>query len=301
MTTSERRDLDGIILIDKPGLLTSNAVLQQAKRLFGARKAGHTGSLDPLATGMLPLCFGEATKFAQYGLDADKCYAVTALFGITTDTGDAQGAVLKEVKPCVLSEKEMEDILPEFRGESLQIPPMYSALKHQGKKLYEFARAGINIERNPRPITIYDLDLVDINQAQAQFIVRCSKGTYIRTLIEDIGARLGFGAHVVALRRLYTAGFEEQPMYTLEQLTALTATERDACLLPVDYLLQSFAKVIVSDYELTHLYQGRAIKTELHGNQGLVRLYDTQQGFHGLAEVEEHSGLLKPKRLMVAT
>ncbi|HVT63069.1 MAG TPA: tRNA pseudouridine(55) synthase TruB, partial [Legionellaceae bacterium] len=220
------RPIQGIILINKPSLLSSNTVLQHIKRLFFAAKAGHMGSLDPLATGMLPICFGDATKFAQYGLEADKCYRVTARFGITTTTGDAQGEMVSVHTDISLLAHELQAIIPSFEGESLQIPPMYSALKHQGKKLYELARAGIEIERQARSITIYHIELIRLESPYAEFKVHCSKGTYIRTLIEDIGRRLGMGAHVTQLHRVFTAGFERERMYSVEELQAFTQEER---------------------------------------------------------------------------
>ena len=293
-----KTDINGILLIDKPGLLSSNAVLQQAKRLFTARKTGHMGSLDPLATGMLPVCFGEATKFAQYGLDADKCYAVTALFGMTTNTGDAQGEILTTTANVQLSRDTLLQTIQRFLGDSLQLPPMFSALKHQGKKLYEFARAGIEIERQSRPITIHQFDLVQLDNPSAQFLVRCSKGTYIRTLVEDVGLALGCGAHVTQLRRVYTTGFEDQPMYLLDDLHRLSSTERMTCLLPVDYMLRHVPIVVLNADDLYALYQGRAIAYKSLLPAGQVRVYDDQQQFQGLAEYDPPAAVLQPKRLM---
>lgn len=289
-------DIHGILLIDKPSLLSSNTVLQTVKRLLSARKAGHMGCLDPLATGMLPICFGEATKFAQRGLDADKCYLVQAHFGITTTTGDAQGEVVKRREERILSQAELLEQLPNFEGDSLQIPPMYSALKYQGKKLYELARAGQEVERQPRPITIHQISLSRFAYPRAAFQVRCSKGTYIRTLIEDLGKALGVGAHVTQLHRLYTAGFEQYRMYSLEECAALSLQELRDCLLPIDTLLQHLPIVTVPDFVLQKLYLGQPVAIELDQPPAAVRLYDEQENFHGLAEWDAQ--ILQPKRLL---
>jgi len=300
--------VDGILLVDKPCLLSSNAVLQTVKRLFNANKAGHMGSLDPLATGMLPICFGEATKFAQSGLDADKCYTVTALFGSTTDTGDAQGTVIKTVENAQLSETAILKALPTFLGASLQIPPMYSALKHKGKKLYELARAGIEIERKARPITIHKFELIHHDHLHATFTVHCSKGTYIRTLIENLGASLGLGAHVTQLHRVFTAGFETQKMYRLEELQAFDSQTLTQCLLPIDHMLPYLPIAVLSEAALQTLYLGQALpssrsETEINWQEmpqeeeAMVRLYDQQQQFHGLGTWDHNLGQLQPKRL----
>ncbi|PJD94062.1 MAG: tRNA pseudouridine(55) synthase TruB [Legionella sp.] len=296
--TNPKADINGILLIDKPGLLSSNTVLQHAKRLYNARKAGHMGSLDPLATGMLPVCFGEATKFAQQGLEADKCYAVTALFGITTNTGDAQGDILTTTAELHLSQDIILHALSQFLGDSLQTPPMFSALKHQGKKLYEFARVGIEIERQPRPVTIHHFELLQLDAPYAQFLVRCSKGTYIRTLIEDLGHALDCGAHVTQLRRVYTTGFEHQPMYSLDELQLLSVSERMACLLPVDHMLHHMPIITLDAYAIQQVYQGRVVTIRSQVPSGQVRIYDEQHQFQGLADYDQSSELLQPKRLM---
>lgn len=297
-TKADRRAINGIILINKPGLLTSNAVLQQVKRLYRAQKAGHMGSLDPLATGMLPICFGEATKFAHCGLEADKSYEVTAQFGVTTNTGDSQGEILTSTAIDSLSCRAIEHIIPTFLGESLQIPPMYSALKHQGKKLYELARAGIEIERQPRPIILHHLTLLQCDLPYARFSVGCSKGTYIRSLIEDIGAALGVGAHVTQLHRDFTAGFEQQTMFSLEELSALSEPERDACLLPVDFMLQALPIIILDEITLGLLYQGRMVAANSMALSGQVRVYNQDNVYQGLADWDAENELLAPKRLM---
>lgn len=293
----QKNNIDGILLIDKPPLLSSNTVLQQVKKLISARKAGHMGCLDPLATGMLPICFGEATKFAQLGLDADKCYAVTACFGITTTTGDSQGEVLTTVPDTMISQADIMHFLPDLTGDLQQIPPMYSALKYQGKKLYELARAGQEVPRDARAVTIYQFDLIQYTYPVVSFMVRCSKGTYIRTLIEDLGAKLGVGAHVTALRRLYTAGFEQQPMHSLDEFTALSFEKRLDCLLPIDILLTHLPVIELSEFEIHTLYRGQPIRLVAGVAEGMVRLYDQHQNFQGLAEWDATSGLLKAKRL----
>ena len=294
-----KTNVHGILLLDKPGLLSSNTVLQRVKSLLNARKAGHMGCLDPLATGMLPICFGEATKFAQSGLDADKCYAVTACFGITTSTGDSQGDIVQTVPDIVLSQESILQQLPNFTGDSLQTPPMYSALKYQGKKLYELARAGKEVPREPRGITIYQFTMSQFAYPLAEFIVRCSKGTYIRTLIEDLGACLGVGAHVTQLRRLYTAGFEQQRMYSLDECTAFSTEELYNCLLPMDILLQHLPIVTLSEYALKTVYLGQSITMNtIDAPAGSVRIYDEQQAFQGLADWDPSTGVLQPKRLL---
>lgn len=293
-----RNNINGILLIDKPGLLSSNTVLQSVKRLLNARKAGHMGCLDPLATGMLPLCFGEATKFSQFGLDADKCYAVTACFGVTTDTGDAQGEVLQTVSNITITSETVSQHLPTFEGDILQIPPMYSALKYQGKKLYELARVGKEVPRAPRPVSIYQFTLTHFDYPYAEFLVRCSKGTYIRTLIEDVGTALGVGAHVTQLRRLYTAGFEQHDMLSLEECETLSVEELCNKLLPMDILLNHFPIVTLSPFELKTVYLGQPIHFVSDVAEGCVRLYDELGHFQGLAEWEPTVGMLKPKRLL---
>lgn len=212
---SKRRDVDGILIFDKPLGMSSNAALQKVRWLFNASKGGHTGSLDPLASGVLPLCLGEATKFSQYLLDADKTYITEARLGMTTSTGDAEGEVL-EIKPCQVTLAEVQALLPRFTGEIEQIPPMYSALKHDGQPLYKLARAGETVERKPRSVTIRQLTLLGLEGDRLRLQVHCSKGTYIRTLVEDIGAALGCGAHVAELRRVQAGPFDLARAVTLE-------------------------------------------------------------------------------------
>jgi tRNA pseudouridine55 synthase len=231
-----RRPVHGVLLLDKPLGLSSNDALQKAKRLFRAEKAGHTGTLDPLATGLLPLCFGAATKFSQVSLDADKRYTATLQFGVTTTTGDAEGEVT-ETRPVDVDATRLAAACAAFVGPIAQLPPMYSALKHEGRALYDYARAGIDIERTPREVTIHAIDIVGGQDARWTLDVTCSKGTYIRTLAEDIGRALGCGAHLAALRRTASGPLTVADAVTLEQLAALDEAARDALLLPADRLL----------------------------------------------------------------
>ncbi len=232
--------MHGVLLLDKPLGWSSNDVLQKVKWLLRAEKAGHTGTLDPLASGVLPLCFGAATKFSQLQLDADKTYAATLCLGTKTSTGDAEGDVIA-TRTVAVTPADLARVKAQFTGRIVQVPPMHSALKKDGKALYEYARAGIEVERVARAVNIYELNmplaLVDAGQAAIDIIVKCSKGTYIRTLGEDIGEALGCGAHLSALRRIGTGGFEVAQCVTLAALEAMTEAQRLACLLPVDSLL----------------------------------------------------------------
>ena len=238
----KRRPVHGVLLLDKPIGLSSNDALQKVKWLLRAEKAGHTGTLDPLATGLLPLCFGAATKFSQLHLDADKRYEAIAALGVKTTTGDAEGDVL-ERRDVNVSEALLQSVLQQFKGEIAQIPPMHSALKKDGKALYEYARAGIEVERVARQVVIHDLAGEFIADAAIKLIVNCSKGTYIRTLGEDIGEKLGCGAHLSSLRRMGTGGFDVSQCVTLEALEAMIEDERLACLLPVESLLEGHDRV----------------------------------------------------------
>ena len=238
----KRRAVHGVLLLDKPLGLSSNDALQKAKWLFRAEKAGHTGTLDPLATGLLPLCFGAATKFSQLHLDADKRYEAIAALGVKTTTGDAEGDVL-ERRDVHVNDELLQSVLQQFRGEIEQIPPMHSALKKDGKALYEYARAGIEVERIARNVVIHHITADFIADTAIKLIVKCSKGTYIRTLGEDIGDKLGCGAHLSSLRRVGTGGFDVAQCVTLEALEAMTENERLDCLLPVESLLEEHARV----------------------------------------------------------
>jgi tRNA pseudouridine55 synthase len=238
----KRRSVHGVLLLDKPIGLSSNDALQKVKWLLRAEKAGHTGTLDPLATGLLPLCFGAATKFSQLHLDADKRYEAVAALGVKTTTGDAEGDVL-ERREVHVSDELLQSVLQQFKGEILQIPPMHSALKKDGKALYEYARAGIEVERIARRVTIHELAGEFIADEAIKLIAKCSKGTYIRTLGEDIGEKLGCGAHLSSLRRTGTGGFDVSQCVTLDALEAMTEDERLACLLPVESLIEGYARV----------------------------------------------------------
>ncbi|MFO8045302.1 MAG: tRNA pseudouridine(55) synthase TruB [Halomonas sp.] len=255
--------VNGVLLLDKPKGQSSNHALQRARRLFQAQKAGHTGTLDPMATGLLPVCFGEATKFSAHLLAADKVYRTRVELGVVTDTGDAEGEVVERPAVPSLAAADVEDVLERFRGEIEQVPPMYSALKHQGRKLYELAREGKSIERAARRVTVYDARLLDFVGEAFELHVKVSKGTYVRTLAEDIGRALGTGAHISALRRLETGPFTGQGWLTLEALEALPdQAAREAMLLPVDVLVAHLPSLEVDAVEAAHLNQGRAARVD---------------------------------------
>lgn len=298
MKRAETFRIDGILLVNKPKGLSSNAVLQRAKRLFGAKKAGHTGSLDPMATGMLPVCFGEATKFCQYLLDADKCYDVTGLLGVKTNTGDAMGEVISQTASFFVSEHDLQSMLSQFTGQLSQIPSMFSALKHQGTPLYKYARVGVDIERKARNIVIHELVLHRFDGFELDLTVTCSKGTYIRNLIEDIGDRLGVGAHVTKLHRCHTAGFAKEQMYTLDELGQKSAEELLACLLPMERAVQDMPKLALDERVVQALQQGKQCQIDdMEGFSGDVRLYEQNGRFIGLG-VLQLTGVLCVKRLL---
>lgn len=269
-----RRQLHGVILLDKPLGLSSNDALQKVRRLMRAEKAGHTGTLDPLATGLLPLCFGAATKFSQVSLDADKRYTATLKLGATTTTGDAEGEVL-QTRPVTAEQVNAERIAQaceQFTGPIEQVPPMHSALKHQGKALYEYARQGIDIERPPRQVTIHRIDILGWQGDVLELDVQCSKGTYIRTLAQDIGEALGCGAHLIGLRRTGSGGVSLNGAVTLEALTAMSEAERDAHLLPADILLNDWPEVLLSEPEAARFLTGLRRRTRL-ADAPQVRVY----------------------------
>jgi len=253
-----KRNISGVLLLDKPLGFSSNQALQKVKWLFQAAKAGHTGTLDPLATGLLPICLGEATKFAQFVTDADKSYVATIKLGVTTTTGDAEGEVIS-AKPVAVNRPQFEAACQQFLGEVQQLPPMYSALKHEGKALYEYARAGIEIERKVRTITIQGITVNTLEHDVATVTVTCSKGTYIRTLAEDIGNVLGCGAHLAGLRRTETAGYTLTHSVTVEALEAMELAERDSLLLPVDSAIKALPSVTLDDDASYYLMQGQAV------------------------------------------
>ena len=300
-----RRALHGVILLDKPLGLSSNDALQKVKRLLRAEKAGHTGTLDPLATGLLPLCFGAATKFSQVSLDADKRYTATLQLGVRTTTADAEGEVMstREVTAAMLAPQRLREACDAFLGPIDQVPPMHSALKHQGKALYEYAREGVEIERAPRRVTLHAIDILSVQGEVVTIDVRCSKGTYIRTLAEDIGEHLGCGAHLIGLRRTGSGGVSLQGAVTLEALQAMTEAERDAHLMAPDVLLADCPEAFLPHEEAARFLTGLRRKVTLP-NAELVRVYGPLPGattserrvLLGSAHVQ--SGELIPTRLL---
>ena len=311
------RSIDGVLLFDKPLELSSNDALQKVRRLFQAEKAGHTGTLDPLATGLLPICFGEATKFSMALLDADKTYRALLRLGQTTTTGDAEGEITAQ-HPVEVGQADVDAVLAKFRGEIQQLPPMHSALKHQGKPLYEYIRKGETIARELRSVVIHELVLNSFSGNESEELlmeplairlgeqttlakslvmavhtmditVRCSKGTYIRTLAEDIGAALGCGAHLIGLRRTAIAHFDLNDAYSLQQLTAMTDAERDACILPLESLIPDMPKLQLDAVQIQRLAQGQRLGLDTGLPDGKVSLHGPQ-GFIGV-------GLLQGRRL----
>ncbi|RFA30613.1 tRNA pseudouridine(55) synthase TruB [Alkalilimnicola ehrlichii] len=300
MAASSKRPVNGILLLDKPEGLTSNRALQKVKRLFKAQKAGHTGSLDPLATGLLPLCFGEATKISGFLLDADKRYRFTCKLGETTTTGDQEGDVLERLPVPELTETVVETALARFRGEIEQIPPMYSALKHQGERLYRLARQGVEVERKARRVLIHELVLVRLGNSELELDVHCSKGTYVRSLCEDLGAALGCGAHVSQLRRTALGPFAGQPMITLDALEALAEQGLDAldnALLPIDAGLAHWPAVQLDSDSAYYLRQGQPVWVPKAPGEGSVRIYGPQDVFVGMGAILD-DGRVAPKRLL---
>lgn len=296
------RDIDGVFLLDKPQGMSSNDIMQKVKRVFQANKAGHTGALDPLATGMLPICLGEATKFSQFLLDADKRYQVTAKLGERTDTSDAEGQVV-ETRDVQVDVQDILAALPHFRGNLMQVPTMFSALKHQGKPLYEYARAGITVEREARPITIFDLQFITYDAPYLTLEVHCSKGTYIRTLVDDLGEYLGCGAHVTVLRRTAVANYPVEAMMDWDTLQVLAAQQDlallDQHLLPTDSAVSALPALHLNQEQSKAISFGQRVKfdnpTQLTGQ---VRLFSDTQQFLGVALVDEHN-VIRPQRLMI--
>ncbi|MDF2939810.1 MAG: tRNA pseudouridine(55) synthase TruB [Gammaproteobacteria bacterium] len=262
--------VDGVVLLDKPEGLSSNFALQKVKRLYQAIKAGHAGTLDPMATGMLPICFGKATKIAEYLLDADKTYQATIQLGSATNTGDKTGEFVESKSVPELDQALIESVLKNFRGEIEQVPPMYSAIKHQGKALYKLARKGHEVERKSRKITIYELELVDFTTDAVVIKVSCSKGTYIRVLGEDIAKALGTLGHLTALRRVSSAGFDEKQMMSLETLER--AENRSSFLIPIETLLPDWQHFEISEGELEALLQGKKIRALHQDFSGKTKL-----------------------------
>jgi tRNA pseudouridine55 synthase len=299
-----RVPVHGVLLLDKAAGHSSNDVLIKAKRLLNAQKAGHTGTLDPFATGLLPLCFGEATKFAQDLLEADKTYETVVHLGVTTNTGDTEGDTLKHAEVAV-SLAQIESVLAQFRGPIEQVPPMHSALKRDGKPLYEYARAGITLEREARPVTIHQLDLLGYEAPYLRLRVACSKGTYIRVLGEDIGAALGCGAHLNALRRIQVGALTLEGAYSLEALADIAETQRAQALAPVDALLSSFPQILLNADLATRFLHGQRLALGKEDvivpqQEGRVRVYHADDGrLLGTGQMKEY-GVLAPERLVAS-
>jgi tRNA pseudouridine55 synthase len=288
--------VDGFLLLNKPAGLTSNQALQRVKRLLNARKAGHAGSLDPAATGMLPLCFGEATKVCAFLLDADKVYRVTARLGTRTDTGDADGETVGDAPVPDLSRDDWDAILQSFRGESMQVPPMYSALKKDGKRLYELARRGETVEREARPIRVEEISLLEAAGRRLVFRVRCSKGTYVRTLVEDIARAAGTVAHTAALHRESVAGFRAEDMHDLAGFADEGAESLRDLLLPPDRALAGLPEIRLDRAASRRFAHGQTIAAGPVVAPGLMRVYDGEGGFLGVGELSA-DGRLAPRRL----
>ncbi|WP_332404722.1 tRNA pseudouridine(55) synthase TruB [Vibrio metschnikovii] len=302
------RAINGVLLLDKTTGISSNDILQKVKRLYFAEKAGHTGALDPLATGMLPICLGEATKFSQFLLDSDKRYRVIAKLGQRTDTSDSDGQVV-ETRPVNVQRETLLTHIASFQGQTWQVPSMFSALKHQGKPLYEYARQGIEVAREARKINVYEITLHRFEGDEVEMEVHCSKGTYIRTIVDDLGEMLGCGAHVTMLHRIGVANYPYQNMVTLEQLNALVEQAQgeesekyqrlDELLLPMDTAVQDLPEVNLIA-ELAHMVQhGQAVQVFGAPTEGLVRMTEGEQRrFLGVGQIDQ-DGKVAPKRLVV--
>ena len=296
------RDIHGVFLLDKPQGMSSNDIMQKVKRIFQANKAGHTGALDPLATGMLPICLGEATKFSQFLLDADKRYLVTAKLGERTDTSDAEGQIV-ETRDVKVKTPEILTALEQFRGDILQVPTMFSALKYNGKPLYEYARQGITVEREARPITIFELNFIEYNAPYLTLEVHCSKGTYIRTLVDDLGETLGCGAHVTMLRRTAVADYPTEKMLDWHTLQSLAEQQDlsllDALLLPMDTVVAKLPALTLNETQTQGIGFGQRVKFDNPNRlQGQVRLFSHENRFLGVAVIDENN-VIRPQRLVV--
>ena len=292
--------VNGMLLLDKPSGLSSNQALQQAKRLINAQKAGHTGSLDPIATGLLPLCFGQATKISAWFLNADKCYEVEVQFGIKTDSGDCAGAVIEQPDTNISLPNltQLDNVLQQFCGQIEQVPPMYSALKRNGEPLYKLARQGIEVARKARQVTVYALSIIDFRSRSVVLRVFCSKGFYIRSLAMDIGDALGCGGHVIALRRVAAGNFTIEQAVTLEQLAELQSpAHRQQLLIPADHALDDMPKVTLSEKTAYYFCQGQTVQALTQPKLGMARVY-VGQTFLGLGEATTERTIL-PKRLFV--
>lgn len=295
-----KRNVNGILLLDKPIGVTSNEVLQQVKRLYNANKAGHTGSLDPIATGMLPICFGEATKFSQFLLEANKHYTATGKLGETTASADSEGAIIQKREVKNIDAQTIEKILPKFRGKILQLPPMYSALKHKGQPLYKLARQGIEVERQPREVTVHMLQLIELNGDLVKFEMRCSKGTYVRTIIADIGELLGCGAHVIELRRLAVEPYLVAQMATLTTIQEIAAKNDykslDQLLLPIESMLVGMPEITLTADMVFYMQQGQPLVIPNAPDSGWVKMNSKAGKFLGVGEVMP-DGKITPRRM----
>ncbi len=301
-----RRQVDGIFLLNKPLEISSNGILQRVRWLFQAEKAGHTGALDPLASGLLPICFGEATKFSQFLLDTDKTYEVSARFGVRTDTSDAAGEVIA-TKAITFTQAQLDAAIAQLSGAQLQVPTMYSALKYQGQPLYKYARQGITVPREARPITIFKFELLAFDGQDARFIVHCSKGTYIRTLIDDLGEILGCGAYVTGLHRTQVGPFTAAQMQTTEALEPLNQAgdwqALDQLLLPMDWALQGLPTLSLQPVQWQRLVHGQSVEltADMHAELpelplDAIKLYDECQQFIGIGRAD--SQFLTVRRLL---
>ena len=295
--------IDGVVLLDKPAGMSSQGAVTAVKRAFHAEKAGHTGTLDPMATGLLPICLGEATKYSQDLLDADKTYVAQVQFGSRTDTGDAEGLIIEEFPlPSFESsadiKKALDTLLPKFTGAISQVPPMYSALKRDGKPLYEYARAGVELERTPRDIVIHKIHWTDIQWPRATLEVTCSKGTYIRVLAEDLGNALGCGAHLVGLRRTEVGHLTLEHSFTIEAIQQ-AVHDSSSYILPVDALLQTLPHLTVDEQQAKRLGMGQRVPLNLPSIEALVRIYRATAAPHNfIGTADWRSGVLHPKRLI---
>ena len=285
------RDVHGIVLLNKPAGISSNAAMQKVRHLFKANKAGHTGNLDPMATGLLPVCFGDATKVAGLLINSDKTYQARCVLGSQTDTGDATGEVIRTADITAVSDAEVIQAAAGLTGEIQQVPPMYSALHHEGRRLYDLARQGITVDRPARTVTVHHFTLVNNTPEYIEFVIKVSKGTYIRTLLEDLGNALGTVAHMSALHRIQTGIFDADGMHTLEELAAMEDTSSQ--LLPLERALIEYAALYLSESTTQDMIHGK--KIAYNEGDGIYRLYDHAQHFLGLGEVRNNT--LKVKKL----
>lgn len=296
------RPVNGVLVVDKPAGISSNDAVQRAKRLFGAQKVGHTGSLDPLATGVLPLCFGEATKFSQFLLDADKKYRARICLGVSTETGDADGDVIAEADASSVTAAQVAAELKNFVGEIEQVPSMYSALKHQGQPLYKLARQGVEVERAPRKVTVYCAELLQVTGTEIELFVHCSKGTYIRSLAEDLGTALDCGGHVAGLRRLAAGPYKEEQAVSFEKLNAMSGPEElDALLLPVSSAVDSWPIMRLHQDTAHYLLRGQPVLVAHAPTEGWVQIFESgeEDRFLGVGEILT-DGRIAPRRLVAS-